>query len=125
MMGPLLKYLIFLLAVYGALTIILNILGAVHGRMAVEAAKVRMVIIVKNVEECIEYIIRNAVRYNLPARIMSKGSLTVIDMNSTDETPEILQKLKKDYECINVISAGDNENIFSDFLQNRSLKANG
>jgi hypothetical protein len=116
MTESILKYIIYLLAVYGAITLIFGILGAVHGRMVAEATKVRLVLFVKNVEEYIEYIIRNAVKYELPDKIMSGNNLMVVDLNSTDDTFKILQKLKNDYECIDILSAGDKEDILSDFL---------
>jgi hypothetical protein len=120
MTESILKYIIYLLAVYGAITLILSILGTVHGRMAAEATKVRPVLFVKNVEEYVEYIIRNAIKFDFPEKVMSGDNLTVVDMNSTDDTFIILQKLKKDYECIDILSAGEKEDIFSDFFKEAS-----
>lgn len=117
MTESILKYIIYLLAVYGAITLILSILGAVHGKMTAEAAKVRLVLFVKNVEEYVEYIIRDAIKYDFPEKVMSGDNLTVVDMNSTDDTLKILQKLKKDYECIDILSAGEKEDVFSGFFK--------
>ena len=114
MPDTILKFIIYLLAVYGALTLILSILSTIHARTAAVSAKVRMVLVVKDIEEYIEYIIRKIVKNDFLSKIISSNSLTVIDMKSSDETLKVLKKLEMDYECLDVLTLDEKDKLFRD-----------
>jgi hypothetical protein len=109
------KYLACLLAVYGAFTLISCVIGAIRSRSSAGLSKVRVVVVVKDVEEQIENIVRNAVKGDLATRLMSGGSLTFVDMDSHDGTLLLLQKLKRDYANIDVLEMEKRNMAFSDF----------
>jgi uncharacterized surface protein with fasciclin (FAS1) repeats len=109
------KFLACLLAVYGAFALITCITGAVRSRSTICFSKVKVVIAVRDVEEQIENIVRNAVKADLASRLMSDGNLTFVDMDSQDGTLLLLHKLKKDYENIDILAMSDKYTVFSDF----------
>jgi len=115
MLHPLFKFIVYLFAVYGALTLVLSILAAVRGRSFISGAKVKVILVVKDAEEYIEYIVRNAVKGDFISRVMSGNNLTIIDMNSSDRTAGILNELKKEYECLDVLGEQEKDKVFSDF----------
>lgn len=109
------KFLVCLFAVYGAFTLIICLIGAIRGRSCSGNSKVRVVVAVRDVEEQIENIARNAVKLKLASKLMSDGKLTFVDMDSKDGTLLMLHKLKKDYENIDILQAEEKHMVFSDF----------
>ena len=63
------------------------------------------ILIVKNQEDTIEWIVQNAIR-NV------KGKLIIIDMGSKDDTWKILEKLKLDNDDIEILKEEDKSKIF-------------
>lgn len=117
MLYYIIKFLACLLAVYGAYTLISCMIGAVMSRGASETSKVRVVVVVRDVEEQIENIVRNALKAELATRLMSGGNLTFVDMASQDGTLLLLNKLKRDYENIEILEIEERDKAFSDFAQ--------
>jgi len=112
----LLKFLIYLLAAYGGITLAICLFATFNRRVAEESAKVKLVLIVKDVEEYAEYIVRTAIKGEFASKVMSSNNITLIDMNSSDATNGILSRLKKDFECLEVLNFEEKEKAFDGFL---------
>ena len=115
MLYYIIKFLVCLLAVYGAFMLIFCMIGAVRSRSVSGTSKVRVVVVVRDVEEQIESIVRNALKAELATRLMSDGNLTFVDMDSQDGTLLLLNKLKKDYENIDILEMEEKDKAFSGF----------
>lgn len=76
---------------------------------------VRIVLLVKDAEEQIEYIVRTAVKNDFASRVMSDNSLVIIDMDSSDNTYLLLEKLQKDFSNVEALKFEDKELVFNDF----------
>ena len=113
--NAILKFIIYLLAIYGALTLILGIFGAIRTRLHLKGSKLKLVLIVKNSEKYLEYLIRDMIIKFMSDRSIPIDALTVINMNSVDDTGAILEKLHKDFECMEVLPEKDKERVFSNF----------
>lgn len=114
-MGIILKFVVYLLAIYGALTLIMGIFGALRTSLHLKGSKLKLVLLVKNSEKFIEYLIKDMILKFLSDRSIPIDALTVVDMDSIDDTGAILEKLGKDFECMEVLSDKDKEKIFSNF----------
>lgn len=115
MLYYIIRFLACLLAVYGAFTLISCIIEAVRSRSVSGTSKVKVIVAVRDVEEQIENIVRNAFKAELATRLMSDGNITFIDMDSHDGTLQLLNKLKKDYENIDILDVKDRDMAFSGF----------
>ena len=105
-----------MLAIYG---LIMLVLAAVEkksgsGRGPRKHPGVRVVLLVKDAEEQIEYIIRKAVKSDVTSGLLSENSLVVIDMNSSDSTFLLLEKLQKDFSCVEILPFEDRALVFEE-----------
>ena len=107
--------LLYLLAVYGALTLITGILSCVNNSISDKNDKLRLVLIVKNQQDIIESLVRNILSGNFLRKTVPGGKFTILDMASSDDTAAILERLKEDYQYLEVIHENEKEKIFSDF----------
>lgn len=114
-MEAVLKFIVFLLAAYGALTLILGILGAIRTKLHLKGSKLKLVLIVKNSETYIEYLIKDLILKFMSDRSIPIDALTVVNMNSVDDTGAILEKLCSDFQCMEVLAEKDKERVFADF----------
>ncbi len=114
-MEMILKYIVYLLAAYGALMAILAISGAIRTRLHLKGSRLKLVLVVKNSEQYIESLIKDMVLKFLSDRSIPIDALTVVNMNSVDDTGAILEKLRKDFECMEVISEKEKDKVFSNF----------
>ena len=101
-----------MLAAYGLITLALSAAGYLSAKGPAKHTGVRLVLIVKDAEEQIEYIVRNAARHDLTSRVLSDGKLAVIDMDSSDNTYLLLEKLQKDFPNIEPIKYENRFRIF-------------
>jgi hypothetical protein len=108
------EFLICLLAVYGGLTLAISMFGAFKRRVAAQSTKVKLVLIVKDVEEYAEYIVRTVIKGEFASKVMSENNITIINMNSSDATGAILSRLQNDYECLDILSGDEKERVFED-----------
>jgi hypothetical protein len=76
---------------------------------------VRMILLVRDAEEQIEYIVRTAVKNDFASGVLSDNSLVIIDMNSSDNTYLLLEKLQKDFSNVEAVRFEDRELVFDDF----------
>lgn len=106
---------VYLLAAYGLLVLILGAIDMLQCRIAGKRPKVRVVLLVQDAEEQIEYIIRYALKKNYASRVFSDKKMIIIDMNSSDRTHELLERLQRSYSGIEALSEKEKEQIFNDF----------
>lgn len=115
MLYKLLECAVYLLAAYGLLVLVLGAAESIRCRISGHRPKVRVVLLVKDAEEHIEYIIRNAVKKDFVSRVFSDKNMVIVDMNSTDHTYQLLGKLQKDFSNIESLTFEERELIFDDF----------
>ncbi len=106
---------IYLLAAYGALVLVLGAIDLIRSKMAAGHPKVRVVLLVQNAQDQIEFIVRNVVMKDFVSRTFSDKKVIFVDMDSSDETVVLLKKLQQCYPSIEVLQHQDKEVIFSDF----------
>lgn len=106
---------IYLLAAYGALVLVLGAIDLIRSKMAASHPKVRVVLLVQNVQDQIEFIVRNVVMKDFASKASSDRKVIFVDMDSSDETVLLLKKLQQCYPAIEVLQHQDKEAIFSDF----------
>lgn len=104
----------YILAIYGLLMLVSGIAESIRCRVRGRRPRVRVILLVRDSEEHIEYIVRSAVRKELPARLLSDAKLTIMDAGSADNTYELLERLREMYPCIEVCRISDMERILTD-----------
>ena len=93
---------IWTLAIYGLLEIIKNIIFT-YTYTNLKADGIYMIIAVKNQENKIEVFLRSILFRILYGKDEYIRNVIVTDLNSKDNTKEILDKLSKDYKYIEVV----------------------
>ncbi len=93
---------IWTLAIYGLFEIIKNIIFT-YTYTNLKADGIYMIIAVKNQENKIEVFLRSILFRILYGKDEYIRNVIVTDLNSKDNTKEILEKLSKDYKCIEVV----------------------
>lgn len=115
MLAKLPECIIYLLAAYGILVLLLGAIDLIRCKMVGNRPKVRIVLLVQNAQEQIEFIVRNVVMKDYASKVLSDKKVVFVDMDSLDETVALLKKLQQCYPSIEVVQYKDKENIFSDF----------
>lgn len=87
------------LALYGLIEIIKNIYY-VCTYTSLKPSGIYLIIAAKNQEDRIEGFLRSVLFRFLYGKEEFVKKIIVTDLNSDDETKEILQKINKDYDCI-------------------------
>ena len=103
---------VYLLAVYGAIALVISIVESISKSARESIPGMRLVLEVKNQEEYIEGVLKNLFSSSMLGKTIPVDSITVLDMGSTDNTLKILKLLGKDYECLEVLEEKDKEKIF-------------
>lgn len=106
---------VYMFATYGFIVFLHELLVSIKHSRQCRSSMTKLVLIVKNQGEVIEGVLRNALQRDFIRKLMPDGRLTVVDMGSTDDTVEILKKLEKDYECIEVLKKSEMESLFGYF----------
>ena len=91
------------LAIYGLLEIIKNIIY-ISTYTNFKSNGIYLIIAVKNQEERIEGFLRSSLFKLLYGREEELKNVIVADLESTDDTKEIVKKLADEYECLKVLS---------------------
>lgn len=117
MLHRIFECIVWLMAAYGLFTLFFGAFNLMRCRIPGHHPKVGVVLLVKDAEEQIEYIARNAAKRDFAAKVLSDNKIAVIDMNSTDGTVQILEKLQKNFMNIEVLKFEDRQNIFEAFLK--------
>ena len=106
---------IYLLATYGLLTLALGAADMIRCRMRGRRPKVRVVVLVQDAEDHIEYIVRNAVKKDFASRALSDKNVIFVDMRSADHTSQLVKKLEENYSGIEILPPEERLRIFDDF----------
>ena len=115
------------LAIYGFFEIIKNIIY-ISTYTKFKSDGIYVIIAVKNQEEKIEGFLRSIIFKILYGREEYLKNIIVADLQSTDNTKEIVKKLSKDYDMMKVISWREckdiidyvNENLINLFLRQKA-----
>lgn len=106
---------IYLMATYGLLVVVLGAADMIRCRIRGRRPNVRVVVLVQDAEDHIEYIVRNAVKKDFASRALSEKNVIFVDMNSSDRTSLLLKKLKDEFPNIEIVSPDERLRIFDDF----------
>jgi hypothetical protein len=109
----------YILAIYGLFMLLAGIAGSMRCRVKGRRPKVRVVLLVRDAEEHIEYIVRNAVKSELAARLLSDAKIAVVDADLSDSTFRLLEKLQKTYPGIEILKPGELDKFLDDFTGGR------
>lgn len=101
-MEYILKSLIWILAIYGLIDIIKDIL-ATFSKPKINIDDTYIIIAVKNKSNSIENLLRNILFKIFYMKDESNTNVIVTDLGSNDETTEILNRLKQDYNCLELL----------------------
>jgi len=111
------QFITYVLAIYGLINLVVNISDLFYKKSYSKNIKIKAVLFVKNCEDVIEGVIRNIFIGDFLRKIMSSGSLTVVDMGSTDKTLDILQRIERDYDTVDVLKESEKEKVFDFFSE--------
>lgn len=100
-----------LFAIYGLISLFLMILKLM-GRKKYFVEKANLVLLVKDQEQSIEGMVREAMESKFVRNIAINGSFIIVDMDSKDETYKILKKLEHQFPLVEVCSFGERNSIF-------------
>lgn len=115
MLQRLIECIIYILAVYGLLILVLEVAALIRKRIAGYKPEARIVLLVRNAEECIEYVVRNMISKEMASGYFFCKDIVIVDMDSSDHTYKLLEKLQKDFPNIEVLSYQERELIFDNF----------
>lgn len=105
------------LAIYGFFEIIKNIIYIfTYTRM--RSTGIYVIIAVKNQEEKIEGFLRSILFKILYGREDYLKNIIVADLNSTDNTKEIVQKLEDEYDCLKLLNWKECKDIIDNVDEN-------
>jgi len=105
----------YILAIYGLLMFISGIAESIRCRVRGRRPMVRVILLVRDSEEHIEYIVRNAVKKELAARLLSDAKLIIVDTGSSDNTYRLLERLQKAYPCIEIHRIDEMDEVLAEF----------
>lgn len=103
LMSFIINAIVWTLAFYGLFEIIKTILYiTIHTNL--RSSGIYMIIGVKNQEKEIEGILRSIIFKILYGKEENIKDIVVADLNSSDNTKEIIQRLEEEYDCIKVVN---------------------
>ena len=94
---------LWVLALYGLFELIRQIIYMIT-YTNMKADGIYIIIAVKNQEERIEGFLRSVLFKILYGKEENIKDIIVTDLNSTDKTKEIINKMSTDYECVKIIN---------------------
>ena len=106
---------VYLLAVYGAIALIISIIESISKNIKEGISGMRLILQVKNQQEYIEGVVRNLCSGNVLGKVVPVKTITVLDMGSSDDTLKILKLLNRDFNCLEIIERDEKEKIFEGF----------
>lgn len=104
----------YILAVYGLMMLIFSIAGSIRCRVRGRRPKIRVILLVRDSEEYIEYIVRSAVKREITSKLLFDEKLAVVDADSSDNTYKLLEKLQKTYPGIEIFKLSEIDKIMAD-----------
>ncbi|NMA33619.1 MAG: hypothetical protein GX940_03575 [Clostridiaceae bacterium] len=105
----------YILAIYGLFILLSGIAGSMRCRVKGRRPEVRVILLVRDSEEHIEYIVRNAAKNEIAAKLLSDAKIAVVDAGSSDSTYSLLERLQKTYPGIEVLKISELDKIVDDF----------
>lgn len=96
-----LKAIVWTLALYGAFEIIKTVIN-IYTYTNLKSEGIYVIVAVKNQENRIEGFLRSFLFRIIYGKEENIKDIIVADLDSTDDTSNILNKLGKDYDCIKV-----------------------
>ena len=105
------------LAIYGLFEIIKNIIY-INKYTKFKSEGIYVIIAVKNQEEKIEGFLRSTLFKILYGREEYLKNIIVADLNSTDKTKKIIDKMSTDYECVKITNWKECKDIIDNIDNN-------
>lgn len=105
-METIMDVIVWTLAFYGLFEIIKNIIY-ICTYTKLKSDGIYFVIAVKNQENCIETFLRNLMFKIIYGKEEIIKNIIIVDLNSTDGTKEIIEKLQNEYEQIKMLNLKD------------------
>lgn len=96
-----LNAILWTMAIYGMIELIKTVLN-IYLHTNLKSEGIYLIIAVKNQENKIEVFLRSILFRILYGKEENIKDIIVADLDSTDDTKEILEKLSNDYNCIKV-----------------------
>lgn len=115
-METIISIIVWTLALYGLFEIIKNV-TYICTYTNLKTKGIYLLIAVKDEEENIEYFLRNILFKIIYGKEEIKN-ITVIDLNSKDNTRKIVEKLEKEYEQINLLSWKECKELLENIKEN-------
>ena len=109
------QFITYVLAIYGLINLVVNLSDLFYKKSYSKDIKIKAVLFVKNCEDVIEGVIRNIFFGDFLRKVMSNGNLTIVDMGSKDKTLDILERMKQDYDTLDVLKECEKEKVFNFF----------
>ncbi|NMB33176.1 MAG: hypothetical protein GX992_02890 [Clostridium sp.] len=103
------------LAAYGFITLIHETALFVKQNRKYKNCMIKLVLVVKNQGETIEGVLRSVLPRDFIRKLMPGGKLTILDMDSVDDTMDILKRLERDYECLEILKGSEKDLLFRYF----------
>lgn len=97
---------LWVMAMYGMIEILKTIIHT-YTYTNLKSDGIYVIIATKNQEKKIEGFVRSLMFRLLYGKEESVNKIIVTDLDSKDETPQILEKLSKDYDCIKMANWKD------------------
>jgi hypothetical protein len=107
-----LRFMICLFAVYGLVTFIISFYEGWFRGKGGRYPRIKLVLLVRDVENDLEFAVRSALKSNFIRRFISGGGMTIVDVGSTDGTQGITKQLAKCNDRIECVDFNSREEIF-------------
>ncbi len=108
------ELILWILAVYGMFSLISSVVGLIRLKSHIKCQSIKLVLLVKDAEDCIEYVVRNLAGKDFLTGVLPNKNISIVDINSTDNTYLITKKLKRYFQNIEVLRFNERENIFDE-----------
>jgi hypothetical protein len=116
MLNYIITCIVWILALYGVWEIVKNIIY-IHNCNNIKGNGIHLIVGVRNEENSIEAFLRNLNFRILYGKENSIEDIIVIDLNSTDGTKNIVEKISTDFPNIVSLNWKEFEELFSPYLK--------
>jgi len=108
------ELILWVFAAYGVFSMIAGVTGLIRSKTQIKCRNIKLVLLVRNAEECIEYVVRNLSGKDSLKGVLPDSKISIVDMNSSDNTYLITKKLERYYQNIEALHFDERESIFDD-----------
>jgi len=109
-----------LFATYGFAVLIKEVVYSIWDREVENNSNFRLVLMIKDCEEEVEWVVQRILSARLPNGAENTCRLTVVDLGSTDDTREILERLSCKYAELEVLFEDEKEEVFEQVVENEA-----